>query len=164
MWHVGDGRGARGARVRSEGFVVDCWRERGVVLLLCLGASAAAAPLDLPLIKTATKASPDSASSERSRSRADSPLVFSSLVRKVSATRSAVEAALAVAKEKEAEPAVDKDETAALVEELRTQLEAARRSNDPKYDLARTRDQAARQSSTIREHWTMQDNPKRSEN
>ena len=83
-------------------------------------------PLDLPLIKTATKASPDSASSERSRSRADSPLVFSSLVRKVSATRSAVEAALAVAKEKEAEPAVDKDETAALVEELRTQLEAAR--------------------------------------
>ena len=81
-------------------------------------------PLDLPLIKTATKASPDSASSERSRSRADSPLVFSSLVRKV-ATRSAVEAALAVA-EKDAEPAVDKDETAALVEELRTQLEAAR--------------------------------------
>ena len=44
----------------------------------------------------------------------------------MSATRSAVEAALAVAKEKEAEPAVDKDETAALVEELRTQLEAAR--------------------------------------
>jgi hypothetical protein len=57
-------------------------------------------PLDLPLIRTARKASPDSASSERSRSRAESPLVFSSLVRKVSATRSAVEAALAVAEEK----------------------------------------------------------------
>lgn len=83
-------------------------------------------PLDLPLIRTARKASPDSASSERSRSRAESPLVFSSLVRKVSATRSAVEAALAVAEEKDAEPDIDKDETAALVEELRTQLDAAR--------------------------------------
>ena len=83
-------------------------------------------PLDLPLIRTARKASPDSVSSERSRSRAESPLVFSSLVRKVSATRSAVEAALAVAEEKDAEPDIDKDETAALVEELRTQLEAAR--------------------------------------